>query len=74
MAAHAAQLGAHAHRTLQQLIEARGAGLQVPEAAASAVDVLAALSIAWAHNAHGQPAPTEALRTLGLITTGDTTP
>lgn len=42
-------------------------GLAVPQKAADAVQVLAALAVAWDANSSGLPAPSEAKATLGLI-------
>lgn len=44
-------------------------GLAVPQKAANAVQVLAALAVAWDANSSGQPAPEAAKAALGLIPT-----
>lgn len=60
--------------TLSALLDhAHANGLAIPPAVARAMQTLAALPIAWASNAAGQPAPAYVKAALGLTDTKGTT-
>jgi hypothetical protein len=63
----ALKLGTTTKPVVRVLDDAHALGLAIPPKAAEALDVLAALAVAWQANSAGHPAPPSVKRTLGLV-------
>lgn len=62
----AADAAAEARSLVALLDRAHAAGYAIPPKVAEAAETIAALAVAWGHNANGRPAPAEVRKALGL--------